>query len=62
MAHLMTSSNAARLSAWADQDDHVFKRHRSRLIAAAPKIATLIATPNPFVSDQSRLVAAGCQQ
>jgi hypothetical protein len=46
-----------RLAAWADQDDHVFKRHRNRLIAAAPKIATLIATPNPFFSDNTRLLA-----
>lgn len=46
-----------RLAAWADQDDHVFKHHRNRLIAAAPKIATLIATPNPFFSDNTRLLA-----
>jgi hypothetical protein len=46
-----------RLAAWADQDDHIFRGYRNRLLAAAPTIATLIATPNPFVSDQSRLVA-----
>lgn len=48
---------ADRLSAWADQDDHVFRRHRAQLVATAPTIAMLIATRNPFVSDQSRLLA-----
>lgn len=46
-----------RLTAWADQDDHIFRGHRNRLVAAAPKIATLIATPNPFISDNTRLLA-----
>lgn len=46
-----------RLSVWANQDDHVFRRHRSRLVADAPKIAALIATPNPFISDNARFFA-----
>ena len=49
--------NTDRLSAWADQDDHVFRGHRSRLLATAPHLATLIALRNPFISDQSRLLA-----
>jgi hypothetical protein len=55
---LMTGqTNADRLSTWADHEDHYFRGHRSRLVATAPTIATLIATPNPFVSDQSRMLA-----
>lgn len=46
-----------RLAAWADQDDHIFRGHRNRLVAAAPNVAKLIATPNPFVSDHCRLLA-----
>jgi hypothetical protein len=49
--------NADRLSAWANQDDHVFRDHRNRLVASEPQIAMLIATPNPFISEQTRLLA-----
>lgn len=46
-----------RIAAWADQDNHVFRRHRARLVASAPRIATLIATPNPFVSEHCQMLA-----
>ena len=49
--------NKDRLVAWANHEDHFFRGHRSRLVECAPKIATLIAIPNPFISDQSRLLA-----
>ncbi|MEI6218965.1 MAG: hypothetical protein WCP86_08695, partial [bacterium] len=49
--------NEDRLFAWANHEDHLFRGHRNRLVATAPKIATLITTSNPLVSDQFRLAA-----
>jgi len=46
-----------RLAVWANHDDHYFRSRRNRLVESAPQIATIIATPNPFVTDQSRLLA-----